>query len=737
MSTTQASFLNDDDTIKIKSTLEHIVYMNEENGYAVLRFQPENKREDKILAVGNMPKPRVGAFFTLIGKWTQHPKFGKQFSFIAFEEQRPESLEGIRMFLSSGIIKGMGKKTADKVVDHFGLETFKILDTEPEKLLEIPKISEKLVKSVKSSWAEQAGIRELMVFLNPLGIGAGLAVRIYRHYGANAVDIVKENPYRLAMDVHGIGFLTADQFALNLGFERDCIMRAEAGTLYWLVKQSDEGHVYYPKDKLTSEVAAQLQVDEGLIENAISSLEKEERIVTEFFDEHTAVYLARYHHCETKISFYLNRLLISPKVVGFKDYKQDVKDVLKSLPIKLAEQQEEAVYSAAKSKLMILTGGPGTGKTTIINAIIKVFQKAQARILLAAPTGRASKRMSETSGLEAKTIHRLLEYNPSEDGFARNEDNPLNCSLLIIDEASMIDLVLMYHLIKAIPLGCTVIFVGDINQLPSVGAGNVLKDCIYSNMIPLVELHQIFRQAAKSTIIQNAHKINEGVMPSLVIDKEGLSDFYFFPEEDAEKACQTIVDLVSHRIAKKYKLNPSTDIQVLAPMLKGVTGVNNLNSQLQEALNPAEKGKLYVQKGEKLFRLNDKVMQIKNNYDKDIYNGDIGIISDIDPEDRSMLIKFDERFVPYAFEELDELVLAYAISIHKSQGGEYPCVVVPLLKAHYVMLQRNLVYTAVTRGKSLVVMVGSKTALNMAIKNNAIQARYSKLATRLNLMVKM
>ncbi len=731
MSNLQASMITtDDDTINLKGTLEHIVYTNDENGYSVLRFRVDSKKDDTIVAVGTMLKPQIGAFFSLQGRWVQHAKFGQQFSFTNYDEQRPDSLDGIRMFLASGVIKGMGAKTAKRVVDFLGLDTFKILDTNPEKLLEIPKISKKLVNSVKDSWAEQTGIRELMVVLTPHGIGPALAVRIYRHYGTNAIDIIKENPYRLAMDVHGIGFATADQFALSLGFDPNSEVRAQAATLYMLVKLTDDGHVYYPKDKLIEVVSSKLTIDEGLIEDALKTLEKDERIVTEFFDEHTAIYLARYHHCETKISFYMNRLMANPKVVFFKNLEKDVSDVLQSLPIKLAEKQQEAVYTAANSKLMILTGGPGTGKTTIINAIIQVFKKAQAKILLAAPTGRAAKRMSETTGLESKTIHRLLEYNPSEDGFAKNENNPLNCSLLIIDEASMVDLILMYHLVKAIPLGCTVIFVGDVNQLPSVGAGNVLRDCIYSDAIEVVELSQIFRQAAKSNIIQNAHKINEGTVPSLVIDKEGLSDFYFFPEDDSEKACQTVVDLVTHRISKKYAMNPFTDIQVLAPMLKGASGVKNLNEQLQQALNPEG---ISVQRGEKTFRVNDKVMQIKNNYDKDIYNGDIGIITDIDKEDRSLLIRFDDRFVPYAYEELDEVVLAYAISIHKSQGGEYPCVIVPLLMSHYVMLQRNLIYTAVTRGKKLVVIVGSPKAMTMAVKNNTIHKRYTKLADRLKL----
>ncbi len=728
--TMQASLLGDDNNVRVKGTLERVTYHNAENGYAVLKFNFEHLKGDTVAAVGSIVNPNVGSVYALTGHWAVHPKFGKQFVFDTYEEQRPDSLDGIRMFLASGIVKGIGKITAERIVNHFGLDTFKILDNNPEKLLEVPKMSKKVVESVKQSWAEQGAVRELMVFLNPLGIGTALALRIYRYYGENAIDIIKENPYRLAMDVDRIGFQTADQFALNLGFDENSPMRAEAATLYTLIKQIDDGHVYFPKERLINIVFDNWRIDPQLVEDAVDTLEKEDRIVKEFFDEHTAIYLKRYHHCETKISFYLNRLLISPKVVHFKNPQKAIEDVLQALPMKLEEKQEEAVRVAVDSKIMILTGGPGTGKTTITNAIIQVFQKAQAKILLAAPTGRAAKRMSETTGLESKTIHRLLEYNPQEDGFAKNENNPLNCSLLVIDETSMVDIVLMYHLIKAVPLGCTLIFVGDINQLPSVGAGNVLRDCIISDVIPIVELNHIFRQAAKSMIIQNAHKINEGEIPSLYIDKKGLSDFYFFPEEDSEIACQTIVDLVTHRISKKFALNPFEDIQVLSPMLKGSVGVNNLNTQLQVALNPHG---ILLQKRDKNFRMGDKVMQIKNNYDKDIYNGDIGIITHIDLSDKSMTVRFDDNFVPYSYEELDELVLAYAISIHKSQGGEYPCVIVPLLTSHHIMLQRNLVYTAVTRGKKLVVMVGSKKALSIAVHNNQIKNRFTKLADRLRL----
>ncbi len=730
MKSKQASLIDiDKEEIEtIKGTIDRIIFSSAENGYAILKLQANSKEEDAPTVVGTIPNPRMGGFYAFTGQWTRHPKFGKQFSFTQYEEQLPESLDGIKMFLASGVIKGIGKKRAEKIVDHFGLETFNILDNEPDKILEVYGITKRVVDSVKNSWAEQQGIRELMVFLSPHGIGPALSVRLYKQYGADAIEVIKENPYRMAMEVRGVGFLTADQFAMSLGFEYDSPLRAQAAAFYILTKEADNGHVYLPKDELIKLTVKQLAIDEAIVTEAIKYLEKGEHIVSEYFDEHTAIYLSDYHHFETQISFYLGRLLATPKQVFFKDVDKDVAETIKSFPVKLASSQEEAVYTAAKSKMMILTGGPGTGKTTIINAIIKVFQKAKAKIMLAAPTGRAAKRMSETSGLESKTLHRLLEYNPNENGFARNENNALQCSLLIIDEASMIDIYLMYSLIKAVPQTCTVIFVGDINQLPSVGAGNVLRDCIFSEKIPVVELTQIFRQAEKSDIIKNAHRINQGIVPYLMVDKQQESDFYFVSEADSQKACDIIIELASKRLPKKYALDPVLDIQVLSPMIKGTCGVHNLNKQLQESLNQES---IYLQRGDRIFRINDKVMQIKNNYDKDIYNGDIGIISEIDLEEKSLLVRFDDRYIPYLIEEFDELTLAYAISIHKSQGGEYPCVIVPLLNEHYIMLQRNLIYTAVTRGKKLVIIVGTPKAMKMAIANNTIHKRYTKLAERL------
>ncbi len=729
----QLSLIEKEDKLDtIKGVLERVTFSAQDSGYAVLRIALDGKKGNTTVAVGTLPNPTVGSFFIFKGKWVQNQKYGEQFSFQSYEETLPESLDGIRIFLASGVIKGMGKKNADKVVDYFGAETFDILDNNPERLLEIPRLSKKIIDNVKSSWKDFKNIRELMVFLNPHGIGYAHSNKVYKYYGQDALEIVKSNPYRMAMDIKGIGFETADKFALSIGFDINSVMRAQAGSLYILMLETDnKGHVYLPFEQLVGLAASKLQIEASVIEDALGILEREERIIIEDFKEHRAVYFTRYYHCETKISYYINRLINNPKVVHFKDAEKAIENVLADFPIQLAEEQQEAVRIATKSKLMILTGGPGTGKTTIINAIIKVFQKADARIFLAAPTGRAAKRMSETTKLEAKTIHRLLEYNPSQDGFTKNEDNPLSCSLLIVDESSMIDLILMYQLIKAIPIGCTVIFVGDVNQLPSVGAGNVLRDFISSDVIPVVELMQIFRQAAKSQIIQNAHKIHEGEMPYLAIDKEGLSDFYFFPEEGdnaAERTCRTIVDLVKERVPKKFKFNPQRDIQVLSPMTRNAGGVEMLNTMLQSALNTNKEG---LERNFKTFYLNDKVMQIRNNYDKDVYNGDIGIIVNLDIKEKTILVKYDDKAVHYEFDELDELVLAYAISIHKSQGGEYPCVIISLLNGHHIMLERNLIYTAVTRGRKLVIIVGSKKALKIAIEKNTIHKRFTKLAARL------
>ena len=731
---------------EIKGSLERVVFHNPENGYTVLRLHVSGKL-DPVTAVGHMHEPQTGTALKLRGRWTSHARFGEQFQMDSYEIMLPASAAGIRHYLGSGLIKGVGESMAKKIVTVFGEDTFRILDEEPDRLLCVPGLGVKTLESVKKGWAEHQGIRDLIMFLQPHGVSTAYAVRVYRHYGAEALDVVRENPYRLAMDIHGIGFLTADTVAMKLGFAPDSELRAEAGILYTLNKLSEDGHVYFPQEGLVHETATTLNIEPALVERCLSPLEEEERIVMEELHgnpgtvpgdvgenddrlvTHTGVYLARYHHCEAGIAYYLRRILHSPKATRFDDSETTLAAALASLPIDLAPEQRESVREAMSSKVMVITGGPGTGKTTVINAIIRTFAEEKARVLLAAPTGRAAKRLAETSGLEAKTIHRLLEYSPREDGFARNEDNPLACTLLVIDEVSMMDTLLMYHLLKATPLGATVIFVGDVNQLPSVGPGNVLRDIIASGVVPVVELTEVFRQAAESDIITNAHRINRGEAPNLANPPEGqLGDFYFIRQEDAESAAAMVVDLVSSHIPRRFGLNPVDDVQVLTPMHKGSAGSANLNTLLQSALNSETRG---LHRGERQYRLGDKVMQIRNNYDKDVFNGDIGRIVHVHYEDKEITVRFDERNVIYASDELDEIVPAYAISIHKSQGSEYPAVVIPILTQHYVMLQRNLLYTGVTRGRRLVILVGSAKAVHIAVGNNHMRKRHTWLAHRL------
>lgn len=732
MSYMQSTLLTDTTTpsaAELQGTLERIVFHNEENGYSVLRFK--TTAGDNYTVVGNMADPQVGSSLKLTGEWVENAKFGRQFKILTYETNLPAGVVGIRHYLASGLIKGVGPKTAERIVDAFGEDTFAILDNEPERLSSVKGIGKRTAKGIQEAWSEHRGIRDLIMFLQPHGVSTAYAVRIYKFYGKHALSVVQENPYRLAMDINGIGFVTADTIAQKIGFDVDSPLRAEAGTLYMLTKTSDEGHVYFPLDGLVTKTSDTLNIRADLVEDAIDTLEREERVVVEELSNgQVAVYRSRYHAYESGISAYIKKILGSPKTVLIKDPDETVEAVVENLGIELAEEQLEAVHTAVRTKMMVLTGGPGTGKTTITKAIVQAYKKLKAKILLCAPTGRAAKRMFETIGVEAKTIHRLLEYSPREDGFQRNENNPLACSLIVIDEASMMDTMLMFHLLKAIPLGATVIFVGDVHQLPSVGPGNVLKDVISSGVVDVVELHEVFRQAQESDIITNAHKINAGEVPFLESSKERLSDFYFIRQDDPERCAAMIVDLVKNHIPRRFRFDPIDQIQVLTPMHKGSAGSGNLNHLLQEALNPQP---LCLKRGDREFRLDDKVMQLRNNYDKDVFNGDIGRICVVNTEDKKLTVRFDdEKNVIYDFKELDELVPAYAISIHKSQGSEYQAVVIPVLTQHYVLLQRNLIYTGVTRGKKLVILVGSTKALTMAIKNNKMQKRFTYLSQRLS-----
>jgi exodeoxyribonuclease V alpha subunit len=669
------------------------------------------------------------------GEWANHPKYGEQFKIVHYKSMVPASVYGIEKYLGSGLIKGIGPIMAKRIVKKFGKKTLDIIEKDIEGLAEVDGIGEKRIEMIKRAWDEQKEIREVMLFLQTHGVSSGYATKIFKQYGDRSIQVVKENPYRLATDIFGIGFITADNIAEKLGFDKNSELRAEAGIIYVLNQLSDDGHVFYPYEPLIEKCQEILQVDKEIIIKALGVIDLNDRIVIEDLkgleilnEKHKAVYLAKFHVSETSIANRLKTLINASKSIRKIKTDKAIDWVQKQLSITLAEKQIEAIKCAAENKVMVITGGPGTGKTTIINAILKIFSKLKVKIMLAAPTGRAAKRMSETTGYEAKTIHRLLEYSIQKGGFQKNDERPLDCDLLIVDEASMIDNILMHHLLKAIPPQATFILVGDVNQLPSVGAGNVLKDIIGSGAVSVVELNEIFRQAKESLIIVNAHKINHGLMPGLKPSGQ-LEDFYFIEQEDPEEVLDIILDLTANRIPRRFGIDPVDDIQVLTPMHKGTVGAGNLNLELQKKLNPSEEG---VMRGNRNYKLNDKVMQVKNNYDKEVFNGDIGRITKIDQENQELLISFDGRDVPFDYSDLDEIVLAYAVSVHKSQGSEYPAVIIPILTQHYVLLQRNLIYTGVTRGRKLVVMVGTKRALAIGVRNDKTQKRYTYLRNRIS-----
>jgi exodeoxyribonuclease V alpha subunit len=720
----------------LQGQIERVTFHNDETDFTIAKLKVTGYR-DLVTLVGTLMAPTPGQVVRATGEWINHPKFGEQFKISRYTTLVPATVAGIEKYLGSGLIKGIGPVMAKRMVKKFEEDTLKVIEEDAEKLLEVEGIGSKRVKMIAKAWSDQKEIREVMLFLQSHGVSSTFAAKIFKQYGQQSIDVVKENPYRLAEDVFGIGFITADRIAENLDIAKDSIVRAAAGAIYVLNQLADEGHVYYPHDALVDKSREMLQVDHEVALSGLHSLVADKKVVLEYLHEdgesppgdQTAVYLATFHACEKSIAFRLKSLLSAPLRRRKIDAHKAVEWVQSQLSLSLAPNQIEAIKCATSNKVMVITGGPGTGKTTIINAIMKIFGRLGVDILLAAPTGRAAKRMTEATGYEARTIHRMLEFSPQKRGFQRNEEQPLKCDLLILDEASMIDTVLMHHVLKAVPIHATLILVGDVNQLPSVGPGNVLKDIIASGAVPVVFLTEIFRQAKGSSIIVNAHLINKGLMPALDTSRTAPTDFYFIQKDEPEEALQVILDLAGGRIQRAFKLDPVDEVQVLSPMNKGTVGARNLNVELQKLLNPREDG---VTRGGRNFRINDKVMQIRNNYEKDVYNGDIGRISRIATEDQEVTVIFDARPVAYDYSDLDELVLAYAVSVHKSQGSEYPCVVIPLLTQHYVMLQRNLIYTAITRGKKLVILVGSKRALAIAVKNDKMQKRYTHLKSRLS-----
>ena len=704
---------------KLRCVVERITFQNAENGYSVMKVKVKGY-DDLVTLVGNLLEVPAGAVLLCEGEWRVDKRYGQQFQCETWEEVMPATAYGIEKYLGSGLVKGIGPKFAKLIVGHFGTDTIEVIETDIERLYEVPGISKKRVEKIRESWEKQKDIKNVMLFLQGFGVSTAYAAKIYRQYGKESIDNVKENPYRLADDIWGIGFKTADGIARKMGYEMNDERRLRSGLIYTLNQLADEGHCYAEEEQLIATAKQLLEADEECIRTAMThAIETEDLML-----DGTAIYLPPFYYAECGTANRLNTLVHTTEAGSIFTARFDLAKLQRETGIEYDEVQVEAIRQAIASKVMVLTGGPGTGKTTTTKAIIAALQSAGMRILLAAPTGRAAKRMSEATGMEAKTIHRLLEYNP-QDGYKRNDENPLEGDALIVDECSMIDIILMNNLTKALPTTMRLVLVGDIDQLPSVGAGNVLRDIIDSGVIPVVRLTRIFRQAQSSRIVMSAHAINRGCFPD--ISNGQHTDFFFMKQEEPEKVAETIVSLVRDRLPKAYR-QPNANIQVLTPMQRGVVGAANLNVALQQALNHNTAA---LVRGGYTFKEGDRVMQLRNNYDKDVYNGDLGYVRSVDMEERTLTVDFDGQMVEYEASELDELTLAYATTIHKSQGSEYPIVVMPVLMTHYVMLQRNLIYTGITRAKKICVLVGQTKALAYAIHNMKVLKRNTRLKERL------
>ena len=730
-------------TVKIRGVVERITYQNPENGYTVLKCAVKSYKE-LVTVIGSLLDVNVGSVLLIYGNWKVDSRYGRQFAAESWEETLPATVFGIEKYLGSGLIKGVGPKYAKKIVAQFGIETLEVIETDISRLQEVDGIGKKRIKMIRDSWERQKEIKNVMLFLQDHGVSTSFAAKIYRQYGNESLDKMKENPFQMADDIWGIGFKTADGIAQKLGFAKEAYVRLRSGIMYTLSNLADEGHVFAYQEQLIAKAAELLEAEESSIVMTLDQMIADKDLICETVDYKTdqaemkAIYLPAFYYAEAGVAGKLKRLAQAPATdrlwhalmdarqkTGNESLSIDVGKIQEKVDMKYDEIQADAIRKAAVSKVMVLTGGPGTGKTTTTQGIIAAYRSFGLKILLAAPTGRAAKRMTEATGLEAKTIHRLLECKPPE-GYQKNEDNPLDGDVLIIDECSMIDMILMNALLKAIPEGMRLILVGDIDQLPSVGAGNVLRDIIDSGVFPVVRLTRIFRQAQSSRIIMNAHAINEGKFPDISNGKN--TDFFYIEKEDPEEAVQEIVRLVKNNLPRYYKM-PWNHIQVLTPMQKGIVGAANLNLALQEALNPQGDG---LRRGGYLFRTGDKVMQIRNNYEKEIFNGDIGTVESVDLQERTLKVNFDQHIIEYEASELDELVHAYATTIHKAQGSEYPIVVMPVLMNHYVMLQRNLIYTGITRAKKVLVIVGTRKALSYAVRNVTVTKRNTFLKERLS-----
>jgi exodeoxyribonuclease V alpha subunit len=703
--------------------IERVTYQNTENGFCVLRVKARGQRE-LVTLVGHAAAISAGEWVTASGQWVNDRTHGPQFKARFLKTSAPTSVEGIEKYLASGMIRGIGPVYAKKLLRAFSEKVFDIIEAEPDRLREVDGIGPVRAGCITAAWAEQKVVREIMVFLHSHGVGTARAVRIYKTYGGDAVQVMSENPYRLARDIRGIGFKTADAIAMKLGVDKAAMVRVRAGISYALTEAMDEGHCGLPTDDLVPLAEKVLEVPQELVRTALDLELADGAVIADTVGDQPCIFLAGLYRAERGIAERLLQLGSGKLPWPWIDPDKAIPWVEQRTGLVLAESQRSAVALALTSKVLVITGGPGVGKTTLVNAILRILSAKGVRLLLCAPTGRAAKRMNEATGFEAKTIHRLLEVDPGTGGFRRDGENPLDCDLLIVDETSMVDVLLMHSLLKAMPNRAALLVVGDVDQLPSVGPGQVLADMIASGALPVVRLTEVFRQAAKSQIIVNAHRINCGVFPDLR-KPEGESDFYFVEADDPEAAVPRIVDLVTTRIPRRFGLDPIRDIQVLCPMNRGGVGARSLNIELQAALNPA--GERKVERFGWVFAAGDKVMQIENDYDKEVYNGDIGYIVDVDANEGELTASFDGRSVTYGFGELDTLVPAYAVTIHKSQGSEYPAVVIPVLTQHYAMLQRNLLYTGITRGKRLVVLVGQKKAVAIAVRNVSGRRRWSKL----------
>jgi exodeoxyribonuclease V alpha subunit len=723
---------------ELSGAIEKIVYSNEENYYTVAQFLPENEKKP-VTIVGRMMGVQPGETLCIQGDWKNDTRFGWQFAVKSFSATFPRSEIGIFKFLSSGLIAGIGETYAKRIVKKFGSETLEIIETDIKRLKEVSGIGRKRLAMIEKSWNERKNMRDIMLFAGEHGITRAVAERLYRRYGGvEAINTLKHNPFQVALEVRMIGFKTADRIAEKLGIPKDSPDRAEAGVLHVLKERADDGHTFYPVEELTDEAAALLDVDAEIVVAALGRLREKEAIVTEELPNGTkAVFQASLYISERGVKDTLLRLL--PKLNKNVNHKRGAQVLLQfqeRFKFSLTDEQQGAILQALDGGILVITGGPGTGKTTLVRAMLYTMQAFGRRVTLAAPTGRAAKRMEEACHYYSSTIHRLLKYSPHRGGFLYDEQTPLPTDVLIIDETSMVDIVLAWHLVKSIKTGTTVVFVGDIDQLPSVGPGNFLRDMIESKVIPTIRLTRIFRQAQRSMIVSNAHRINKGIMPILKPQDENdsqndrIQDFFFIKRDDPEEAVEAIKTLIRDRIPSKFKYDPIADVQVITPMHNATLGARNLNTVLQDLLNPV---KATPGQGETVssdrapYRVGDKVMQIRNDYDKEVFNGDVGIVTHVNAQGRTLSVEFDGGVVPYDFSETDQLHLAYAATVHKSQGSEYPAVIIPIHTQHYIMLQRNLLYTAVTRGKGLVCIVGTPKALAMAVKNNLIQARHSAL----------